>query len=373
MTDLLELARALIRLDSANPPGGESAAAALVAGRLEAAGFAVDRHEPAPGRTSVVARWPAKDDGGAICLTGHLDTVPLGDAPWTVDPLGAELDGDRLYGRGSSDMKAGVAALVMAAERVARLGRGTAGMEVVLCAGEETGCEGARELARAPDALGTAAAVLVAEPTANYPCLAHKGAVWLEARTAGRSAHGSMPHLGVNAVYAIARAISKLEDLDFGQVSHPLLGEPTLNVGRVSGGRNINSVPDSATAGIDIRIVPGQDPEEVVGLVGSQLGAGVELATLAVLPPVATDPDDAWVGDVFDVMASVLGERPTPRGVSYFTDASALSPAYGEPPTVICGPGEPSQAHATDEWCSVQSLEAAYEGYVETVRRRCGL
>src|SRR5262245_52957704 len=124
----VDLALELVHLDTVNPPGHEASAAALLAGRLEKAGFEVMFHEHAPGRPSVVARLAG--DGPALCMTGHLDTVPLGGAPWSVDPFGELRDG-RLYGRGSSDMKSGVAAIVVAAERVAALGGG--GLELVLC------------------------------------------------------------------------------------------------------------------------------------------------------------------------------------------------------------------------------------------------
>ena len=134
--------------------------------------------------------------------------MPLGRADWSRDAFAAEIDGDRLYGRGTSDMKGGTAAIVVAAERVAALGEGAAGLELVLCAGEETGCEGALALAQASGALGQAGAVLVAEPTTNHPCVAHKGVVWADAVARGKTAHGSMPHLGENAIYS-SRAPSR--------------------------------------------------------------------------------------------------------------------------------------------------------------------
>ena len=127
----------------------------------------------------------------------------------------------------------------------------------MLCAGEETGCEGALQLARSDGALSQVGAVLVAEPTTNYPCVAHKGVVWADAVARGKTAHGSMPHLGENAIYKLARAVARLEDFSLEAEEHPLLGLPTVSLGTLSGGININSVPDFATAGIDVRTVPG--------------------------------------------------------------------------------------------------------------------
>jgi succinyl-diaminopimelate desuccinylase len=372
VSDVLELTRELVRTETINPPGDESRVANIVGARLEAAGLDVRGHALARGRDSLVARWPGGDGRSSLCLTAHLDTVPLGRAEWSHDPLAAEVDGDRLWGRGASDMKGGLAAIVTAAERVADLGRGEAGIELVLCAGEETGCEGARMLVDA-GALGDVGAVLVAEPTSNYPCVAHKGVVWLDAAASGRSAHGSMPHLGDSAVYKLARAIGELERFDFGGPEHDLLGRPTLSVGTIAGGANINSVPDWAAAGIDVRTVPGLDGDQVVARLTDALGEEVGLERRVDLPPVATDPDDPWVAEVFDVMAPLIGERPEPRGLAYFTDAAALTPAYGTPPTVICGPGDTDQAHQTDESCSLERLDAGAEGIFEIARRWCGL
>jgi succinyl-diaminopimelate desuccinylase len=238
--------------------------------------------------------------------------VPLGEAEWTREPLGGEVDGDRLYGRGASDMKAGLAGIVTAAERLAALGTGDPGLEVVLCAGEETGCAGARRLVDS-GALGDAGAGLVAEPTSNYPCVAHKGVVWLDASTSGRSAHGSMPHLGDNAVYKLARAVAALEDFRFDGHEHPLLGSATLSVGTIAGGVNINSVPDRAVAGIDVRPVPGLEGAEVEERLAGLLGAEVRVTRRLDLSPVATDPGDAWVREVFDIMEPLIG-GPSPAG-----------------------------------------------------------
>jgi succinyl-diaminopimelate desuccinylase len=244
----------------------------------------------------------------------------------------------------------------------------------VLCAGEETGCDGALALARADGALGEVGALLVAEPTTNYPCVAHKGVVWLDALADGRTAHGSMPHLGDNAIHKLARAIVALEGFSFDADAHPLLGEPTLNVGTVSGGININSVPDRARAGLDVRTVPGLDADAVVAQLAAAAGDDVRIETRIALDPVDTDPDGEWVREVFAVMAPLAGERDVePRGLAYFTDACALVPAYGTPPAIVCGPGDADQAHRTDESCSVAALEAAADGFFEIARRWCGL
>src|SRR5205085_734149 len=167
-------------------------------------------------------------------------------------------DGDRLYGRGSTDMKGGIGAIVVAAIGLAPHLRETAGLVLVITAGEEVGCEGARFLADRK-LLDRAGAIVVAEPTANYPYVGHKGLAWFEVETTGVTAHGSMPEVGDNAIVKMARVIGDLERFRFPVESHPVMGSPTMNVGTIHGGLNTNSVPDEARITLDTRTVPGID------------------------------------------------------------------------------------------------------------------
>ena len=359
----LELTRALVRFDTINPPGNERPCAEHLGRILEDAGFAVSYHEFAETRTSLVARIGGGDDAKPLCFTGHIDTVPLGAAPWSVDPFAADIADGKLYGRGASDMKSGVAAFVVATAGLARELETGPGVVLIITAGEETGCEGAYHLAGLGDVLGDAGAIVVAEPSSNFPFIGHKGALWLKAIASGVTAHGSMPELGVNAIYKAARTISQLEDFDFNVARHPVLGKPTLNVGTVHGGMNINSVPDTAEIGIDIRTLPGQDHGGVRTGLESYLGEDVKMETLVDVEAIWTDPDNTWMQEVFAIMAPLLGEEIEARTATYFTDAAALTPAYGGVPTVILGPGEAHMAHQTDEYCLVYRIDQAVEAY----------
>jgi succinyl-diaminopimelate desuccinylase len=370
--DVTALARKLISFDTTNPPGGEQACAEYAAGLLETAGFSASLYSFAPGRASVVALLPGSSDAAPLCLSGHLDTVPPGSAPWRLNPWAAEIEDGRLYGRGASDMKSGVAAMLAAAIELAASGRPRRGLLLVLSAGEETGCLGVKYLAGLAGVLPRAGALLVGEPTANYPCLGHKGALWLEAETRGVTAHGSMPEQGVNAVYAAARAVLALEAYRFEAAPHGYLGPPTLNVGSICGGQNINSVPDRAVFTIDARTVPGLENDRLESELAGLLGGEVRLRRLISAGSVASEADDPWVREVFAVMAPVLGETPRPRGPAYFTDASVLRRAMGNPPTVLLGPGESAMAHKTDEYCRIDAIEAARAACLEIARRTCG-
>jgi len=365
----LELTQALVRFDTINPPGNERLCAEHLGSILDDAGFAVSYHEFAETRTSLVARIGGDADAKPLCFTGHIDTVPLGAAPWSVDPFAADIADGKLYGRGTSDMKSGVAAFVVTAIRLARELETGPGMVLIITAGEETGCEGAYHLAGLGNVLGDAGAIVVAEPSSNLPFIGHKGALWLKAVANGLTAHGSMPELGINAIYKAARTISQLEDFDFNVARHPVLGKPTLNVGTVHGGMNINSVPDRAEVGIDIRTLPDQDHGDLCAHLSSYLGDDIAVEPVVDVGSVWTDPAEDWMLDVFDVMAEILGKMPEVCTATYFTDAAALTPAYGGPPTVILGPGEAAMAHQTDEYCVVDRIDQAVDAYVEIAKR----
>ncbi len=371
--DATELARELLRFNTINPPGQERACAQRLGQLLGDAGFDVRTEEYAPHRTSLVARLGGSSGRRPLCFAGHIDTVPLGATDWTHDAFAGDIADGRLYGRGSSDMKGGVAAFVTAACQLAGQLRDTSGLVLVIVAGEETGCDGSRHLTRTAGALGEAGAIVIAEPTGNYPCVGHKGALWLQARTTGVTAHGSMPERGVNAIYKAARAVMQLERFDFGTTPHPVLGSPTLSVGTIGGGLNINSVPDAVAIGIDIRTIPGQKHNVLVERLAQYLGDDVVLMRIVDVEGVWTDSTHPWVQEIFDLTSPVVGERPIERGAPYFTDASVLTPAFGGPPTVILGPGEMALAHQTDEYCRVDRLEQAVEIYTEIARRWCGL
>ncbi len=366
--DAVTLTRKLLAFDTINPPGAEQACAEYLGSLLQDAGFDVRYAAFAPTRTSVVARIGRAMDKAPLGFTGHLDTVPLGAAGWQRDAFGASLEGGRLYGRGASDMKSGVAAMVVAALTLAERLRESPGVTLVLTADEECGCGGAAYLAHRTNLLGQVGALVVGEPTANYPLVGHKGALWLEARTSGVTAHGSMPERGDNAIYKAAAAVDKLRAFDFGTPAHPLMGPPTLNVGTFHGGLNINSVPDRATIGIDIRTIPGQAHDDVRHRLQHALGDSVELAPLVDVEAIYTDPRDPWIEQVFGVVRTHSGEQPHARSATYFTDAAVLNAVYRDVPICVLGPGEPQLAHQTDEYCLVDRVDQTVAMYTELMR-----
>lgn len=369
MTEVLDLLAELVRGRSV--AGAEGALAARAAATLADAGFEVSMPGWAQGREQLVAR--SGSASAPLTLTGHLDTVPADATAWALDPWGAERDGDHLVGRGTSDMKSGVAALLVASAAHAARAHRCRGVQVVLTAGEETGCTGASALKRS--FLATGGPLLVAEPTANRLVPGHKGAHWMRLTATGRAAHGSAPELGDNAVVRLARAAVALHD-DDGWPAHRTFGSVTANVGLLRGGVQPNVVPDTAEMLLDLRPVPGVDPDALRRKVSQLAGEGVVVEDHVLLPVVDTPLDDPFVTLVREALAAAGHDDAPQPPARYFTDASVLAhllAADGAPPvpTVVLGPGEPDQCHVVDEWCSATKVEAAVEVYAALLRRWC--
>ena len=364
--DAVSLTRSLLRFDTVNPPGRERDCARYAGRLLQEWGYQVEYYEYDEARTSLIARAGGSDAKAPLCLTGHLDVVPLGSRAWTRDPFHGETDGDRLYGRGSSDMKAGVAAILLAARGMANKLAGTPGVVIVLTAAEEGGCVGSRRLAET-SLLGKAGAMVVGEPTSNYPLVGHKGSVKFYARFKGVSAHGSMPHLGVNAIYKAARALGALEAFDFSVPAHPVMGKPTLNVGTIEGGSTVNAVPDSASFGVDIRTVPGMDHDVLLSSLKRRLEEA-QIDVFSNLGPVWTAPQHEWVQRVFEICRPYASEPLEARTAPYMTDAANLLKVYSGVPTVVLGPGEAAMAHQTDEYCSMERIRQSVSIYEALIR-----
>jgi succinyl-diaminopimelate desuccinylase len=288
-------------------------------------------------------RTPTDPGRQQLLLACHVDTVPVPEpGDWSRDPFGADLDGDRVWGRGGSDMKAG---LVAAAAALAGADPETP-VAVLLTSDEEIGSKGAAAAAEAV-AGQCIGAVIVPEATANEVVLGHKGALWLAVRTAGRAAHGSTPERGHNAILDLAALLGRA-GAGLPLATDPFLGTETWNPGVVAGGSVPNVVPDRAEALIDMRTV-GDSGDLLRWWRGQPEAAGIDVRVD--LPPVATAADDRWVRG--------LPAPVRPQPATYFTDASVLAPVVRGAPVVVWGPGTPAVMHAVDEYVEVAELEQA--------------
>ena len=363
--DPVALARALIATPSVNPEleasgGGEAAVAELTAEWLRGWGFSVDKSEVTPGRWNVVGRLEGQgagqgvgaDTGPTLLLNGHLDTV--GVAGMSGDPFGAELRDGRLWGRGSCDMKGGVAALLAAAAGVAR--RGSPGTLIVaLTADEEHASLGMEAL------VGSgirADAAVVCEPTSLAVMPSHKGFVWIEAAFRGRAAHGSRPDVGVDAIEHAARYLTALgalrSRLNAGE-PHPLLSHGSFHAGTIDGGSAPSVYPDACRLVLERRTLPGENAPRIIEefqAVLDELAADVpELdakLTQGLARPATQIPNDSPL--VEGLVAACVGEGVDPvlAGMTAWVDAAFLNEAGT--PAVCFGPGSIAQAHCADEW-----------------------
>ncbi|HUX95635.1 MAG TPA: M20 family metallopeptidase [Bacteroidales bacterium] len=365
--DIITLTKKLLSFNNINPPGNEEGIARYTAALLSENGFEIRLKEFDKGRLHLIAEKGLSTHKHPVVLSGHFDTVPLGNNKWSVDPFGGELSEGKIWGRGSSDMKGGVAAMILAAIDAFKNRAPEGGVRLIFTAAEELGCIGIQQLMKTIDNPGSASAVIVGEPTGNIPAIGHKGAIYLNAVTSGKTAHSSMPHLGDNAIYKAAESILKARDFKFETEADPLLGFPTINVGKMSGGLNLNSVPDHAEFTIDIRSTSKTDHNKTIARLSEELGNETKLEVLVDMTPVFTPEDNPFVRMVYEICGIDINKAGFPKSLPYLTDGSVLQKTYGGIPTIILGPGEAEMAHKTDEFCYINKLEESYRIYKDII------
>ncbi len=374
-SDLTALLSTLVACDSVNPSlvrggAGETQIAGLIERWADEAGLDAERLEATPGRPSVLVRARGKGGGRTLLLCGHLDTVGV---EGMADPHTPRIDGDRLFGRGAYDMKAGVAAALVAAREAARLG--LAGDVVVAAvADEEHASLGVQEALRHV----SADAAVVTEPTELELVVAHKGFVWSEIEITGRSAHGSRPHLGVDAIAKMGPVLSELEQLDraLADRAHPLLGRASVHASVIEGGAELSSYPARCTLGLERRTLPGETGEQIEAEVESLLNRcraadralRASQRTLLVRDPFEIDRTEDLVTLASDVAAEVLRAPVRIGGASYWADSAFIASAGI--PTVLFGPGGEG-AHASDEWVSLSDTASVARTLIGLAARVC--
>ena len=368
--DVISLTQELISYNSINPPGNEEGIARYTGALLETNGFRTIYIPYGDNRLHLVAEKGLSSHKPPLVFSGHFDTVPLGEKSWSIDPFAGKAEDGRIWGRGSSDMKGGLAAMICASLEAFRESEPEGGIRLIITAGEESGCMGVQHLAGVWNDPGRARAVIVGEPTANQPATGHKGALYLNAVTSGITAHSSMPDLGVNAIYKAAEAILRIKDLTFEAERDDLLGFPTINVGKISGGLNINSVPDHAEFTVDIRTTTKTIHEEVLERLKNELGSGVAIEKLIDLKPLKSDESDPFVQMVYDICGVKRSDEEFPKAMTFLTDGSVLQKLYDNVPVIILGPGQPALAHQTDEYCFIDKLEQAVAIYKRIIELR---
>lgn len=379
MDEVTRLLAELVSIPSVNPMGRPIQGPGFLEGGMtdyldawfRQLGVSFERQVVSLGRDNLIARYDPPKARRTLLFDAHQDTVPTDGM--TIDPFRPIIHGNRMFGRGACDIKGGMAAMLTAFARLVReRPKGSAAVIMACTVDEEFTHTGSSRLAVTPHGADLA---VVAEPTELQIVNCHKGAVRWKIRANGVACHSSTPHLGENAIYRMAAVVSILSaharELATGP-GHPVLGPPTLSVGRIEGGQSVNVVPDRCEIEIDRRVIPGETPTDCIAraeaFLRDRLGS---LSGLEFLPPWVKMPalspeksgSDRWIPPLRLAIASATGTAPTVTGVPYGTDAGPL----GETglPCLVFGPGNIAQAHTKDEWVDLEQVRQAAEAYYQ--------
>jgi len=379
--EIVEFLRELVRTPSINPPGDEQAVAEVIGERLRREGIEFTFQEVAPGRPNVIARLPGSEGSPVLLLNAHMDTVPIGNPDtWTVDPLAAEVRDGKLFGRGATDDKGGLACMIMAAVALKRAGIPLKGDLIVAAVmAEETGGAGTQHLV--DSGLKADMAIVGEWSSPSQIALGYRGRIGLELVTRGRTAHASRPAYGVNAIDMmtdlVLPALKKLK-MDYRRNDFFMVKEPTMNVGTIEGGVKTNVVPDLCRVTVDMRLVPGQTTHQVRQQIEQSLDQlrsqhkdlVVELHITGTIEPFVTSPDEELVQVLSQAVRAVTGTSPKYFGKSGTSDANRLV-HMASIPAVAYGPGNPS-SHSPDEYVEVDHLVPVTQVYALTTLALCG-
>jgi succinyl-diaminopimelate desuccinylase len=383
--ELIALTRDLVRIPSVVRPGDPTATEAAVAAHVErwlrAEGFEVEVHEVAPGRPNVLASIGAPADGPTLLLEGHTDVVTEGDAgEWRHPPFGGDLVDGRIYGRGSADMKSGLAAAMVAAAAIRRSGARLGGRLVVGALVDEEGdMIGARHLCTT--ALGRElSAAIICEPEQNELCLEQRGVVWARVTVRGRMAHGAMPEAGINPITALGALLREAPALErrlrrlCRRSPHlrPPTVTPTIAQAPVQGAPQSNVIPSAAQATLDVRLTPGPDADAVAKEIDVACQRVMEACPGATVEwrPVngyrmatRVERSEPLVRAMVRGVRQATGKPPRFGGVPGSTDGTILRMTLGIP-IVTSGPGHRLIPHQVDEYVDVAELVDAAKIYV---------
>lgn len=370
--ETLELSQALIRVNTVDPPGNETAAARIVAKALAEAGIDAELIEIGPGRSNLLSRIRGSGERKALVYSAHFDTIPADPIEWKRSPFGGEIAEGKLHGRGATDMKAGMAAMVMAAIALKRSKVQLKGdLVLALTAAENSNCLGAEVFVKSGQ-LRDAGALLISEPSSLDVFVSEKGALWLRATATGEYGHNAFSEGRTgdrgNAILRMAEFLLRARDLRIDAPAHRHLGPPTVNVGLINGGVSRPIIAHRCTADIDVRTVPGVEPAHVLAAFRKIAGPHVTLEQTGFKPPVDTPDDDPFVKLCLQVTGEARGTRVRPTGVGYYSDGTVLAPAL-DIPLVIIGPGETGMSGAVDEHCDLEKLRLSMRIYMDVARR----
>jgi acetylornithine deacetylase len=375
---LIEVTRSLVRAGGQNPPGEEAATVAVLADAAAGLGLDVCTVPVEPGRDNLRVTL-SYGSGPGLLVLGHTDVVPVGDG-WTKDPFEGVLAGGRIYGRGTSDMKGGLAAALsaMAALRGTDL-RGP--VELAALVDEEENGIGIRAYVDSVPA-GSFLGCVTAEPTDLQTIIGARGACYLRIDVHGAACHAGTPGDGANAIYGAARVVTEIERMhtELADHRHALLGPATFSVGQIQGGTGGSVVPAECSVVVDRRLLPGETAADVLNDMRSRVaalrladrGLTVDVSMPMEMPAFETQADSPLVCAVEAAVSDAGGPTLQPGGWTAACDGGFVARDLSVP-VVVLGPGSVSeQAHRPDESAAIDELVTAARAYALTALRLLG-
>ncbi|MEA4961975.1 M20 family metallopeptidase [Lutispora sp.] len=374
--ETVALLQEMVQFKTVNEPGDEKPLAEFIKAKLEAFGIDAYIDDVSDNRANVIGRIKGSGEREALLFNGHLDTVPPGDIEWKHSPYSGALEDGKIYGRGSADMKGGLAAMLMALKAVKKAGLELKGDFIYSAtAGEETDSIGAVKFVK-DGGLDGVGAIIIGEPSSCGVNAAEKGAFWIEITTYGKTAHGAFPEKGINAVVNMNALLSELISYKFKYEDNEILGHPTMNISTIKGGVKTNVVPDKCSVTIDMRTVPGmhhgdiiKDFEKMISKLASDIDDfKADIKVLNDRAAVETKASHPFVKLAVDTVREEFNKDIKAAGVNFYTDASVFLPAK-ELPCIFYGPGDANMAHQPNEHVTVDSLMEAVHFYCAMIER----
>ena len=380
--EILQLAQELVQSPSVNPPGETRECAEIVSNKLKKDKIDVQIIEGKKGASNVVARLQGKRSGKVLLLNGHLDVVPPG-ADWTGDPFSGEIRDNKIYGRGTCDMKSGIASMIAAMIGFKRSGIPFNGEILFMgVADEETGSEFGTVYLLQNNIGSNADFAIVGEPTSMRVELGNRGLRWIDVTFRGRSCHAGRPQLGINPIVYAAKFIEAIQSMKFGNRNDAFeISSPTIAVTMVKGGSKINVIPERCDLSIDRRMLPGEKTETVMDELQRMLDPILEEekgphAEMKVRPahwdPYLISRDEQVAQATIKSFKRVTGREPEILAKSACTDGSHLFHLRGIP-AVIFGPGNEYLSHKADECVEIEDIVLATHIYISIFNELLGL
>ena len=367
---VLSLLKEMIATNSENPPGREEEVAKILHDHMEANGISCISVGPSKRPNLIFSSHDGEK--GELVMHGHMDTVPIGNLDsWDYDPFASEIMDGFLYGRGACDMKGPVAALTEALILYTEE-KHEKPLLVLTTSDEESGCSGAEEVAKSGELSGVKFGVC-AEPTSLQVLVGEKGIFWSKVIAEGKSAHGSRPEEGVNAIQLCMDALRAITADPYPYEQDDLLGDPTISIGMINGGIKVNVVAANCEAQVDMRTVKGQSPDSLLEQMNERIYAigladRVRVEYIHGKPAVSTPKDSEIVTIALEEVKRVIGHKPALSSATYGTDCSVLQPKVGIL-NVICGPGSIEQAHQPNEYIELEQVYQSVDIYLGIARR----